>query len=87
MKKVKLSLKLNVVSEGSYYSNSTFLFWFKTDAFQTPCSTPPGSAASESESEDEAMDETLNSQIFVDQTREGLNELSLRHKLYDRWVP
>ena len=59
-------------------------FPLKTDAFQTPCSTPPGSAASESESEDEVIDETFNSQVSSDQIKEGLNELSLHHKLYDR---
>lgn len=57
------------------------------EAFQTPCSTPPGSAASESESEvDEVMDETLNSQLSGDLNKEGLNEWSLHHRLYDRYT-
>ncbi|XP_034247458.1 vacuolar protein sorting-associated protein 13D isoform X2 [Thrips palmi] len=57
------------------------------DAFQTPCSTPPGSAASESGSEkDEVIDETLNSQMSGDVNKEGLNEWSLHHRLYDRYT-
>lgn len=60
---------------------------FFSDAFQTPCSTPPGSAASESGSEkDEAVDETFNSQMSGDVNKEGLNEWSLHHRLYDRYA-
>lgn len=57
------------------------------DAFQTPCSTPPGSAASDSESDvDEIIEETLNSQLSGEQTKEALNEWSLHHRLYDRYT-
>jgi len=67
-------------------SNEQLHFSFPiSDAFQTPCSTPPGSAASESGSEkDEVIDETLNSQMSGDVNKEGLNEWSLHHRLYDR---
>lgn len=62
-----------------------YLIIFVADAFQTPCSTPPGSAASDSDSvKEEVFDETLNSQLSGDLSKEGLNEWSLHHRLYDR---
>lgn len=50
------------------------------EAFQTPCSTPPGSEASAD------SDEIINSSLDNTFDRNGsISELALHHKLYDRY--
>lgn len=64
-----------------FFTQMKSFYLLYTEAFQTPCSTPPGSEASVS------SDDIANTSLDNMFDRNGsISELALHHKLYDRYT-